>query len=89
MLGSNGVAQFGSSISSKGLSRTCLLGVTLTSITLLPTHCGQPSATLLPMQIIVPTSDTVRYTYLVDRLLAAGKHVLCVSEGGWVDGGSG
>lgn len=24
----------------------------------------------------------VRYTYLVDRLLAAGKHVLCVGETG-------
>jgi dynein heavy chain len=34
------------------------------------------------MQIIVPTSDTVRYTYLIDRLLAAGKHVLCVGETG-------
>ncbi len=34
------------------------------------------------MQIIVPTSDTVRYTYLIDRLVAAGKHVLCVGETG-------
>jgi dynein heavy chain len=33
-------------------------------------------------QIIVPTADTVRYTYLVDALLAAGKHVLCVGETG-------
>eukprot|EP00955_Chlamydomonas_euryale_P031479 330690-Chlamydomonas_euryale.AAC.4 len=33
-------------------------------------------------QIIVPTADTVRYTYLVDRLLACGKHVLCVGETG-------
>lgn len=24
----------------------------------------------------------MRYTYLVDRLLAAGKHVLCVGETG-------
>lgn len=30
----------------------------------------------------MPTSDTVRYTYLVDRLLAAGKHVLCVGDTG-------
>lgn len=36
----------------------------------------------LALQIIVPTSDTVRYTYLIDRLLAAGKHVLCVGETG-------
>ena len=35
-----------------------------------------------PLQIIVPTADTVRYTYLVDRLLACGKHVLCVGETG-------
>lgn len=33
-------------------------------------------------QIIVPTADTVRYTYLIDVLLAAGKHVLCVGETG-------
>jgi dynein heavy chain len=33
-------------------------------------------------QIIVPTADTVRYTFLVDALLAAGKHVLCVGETG-------
>lgn len=33
-------------------------------------------------QIIVPTADTVRYTYLVDKLLASGKHVLCVGETG-------
>ena len=32
--------------------------------------------------IIVPTPDTVRYTYLLDRLLVAGKHVLCVGETG-------
>jgi len=36
---------------------------------------------LLP-QIIVPTADTVRYTFLIDNLLAAGKHVLCVGETG-------
>ena len=33
-------------------------------------------------QIIVPTSDTVRYTYLIDRLLACNKHVLCVGDTG-------
>ncbi|KAF6265909.1 dynein heavy chain 2 [Scenedesmus sp. NREL 46B-D3] len=33
-------------------------------------------------QIIVPTADTVCYTFLVDALLAAGKHVLCVGETG-------
>jgi dynein heavy chain, axonemal len=32
--------------------------------------------------IIVPTADTVRYTYLVDILLKANKHVLCVGETG-------
>ncbi|KAG2485619.1 hypothetical protein HYH03_015682 [Edaphochlamys debaryana] len=32
--------------------------------------------------IIVPTADTVRYTYLVDRLVAAHRHVLCVGETG-------
>ena len=30
----------------------------------------------------MPTSDTVRYTYIVDRLLANNKHVLCVGETG-------
>lgn len=33
-------------------------------------------------EIIVPTADTVRYTFLIDRLLAAGKHVLCVGDTG-------
>ncbi|GLC56009.1 hypothetical protein PLESTB_001054700 [Pleodorina starrii] len=33
-------------------------------------------------EIIVPTADTVRYTYLVDRLVAAQRHVLCVGETG-------
>lgn len=33
-------------------------------------------------QTIVPTVDTTRYTYLLDVLLAAGKHVLCVGETG-------
>lgn len=33
-------------------------------------------------QIIVPTADTVRYTYVVDALLSAGKHVLCVGDTG-------
>ncbi|EFJ44217.1 dynein heavy chain 2, partial [Volvox carteri f. nagariensis] len=33
-------------------------------------------------EIIVPTADTVRYTYLVDRLVAAHRHVLCVGETG-------
>ena len=33
-------------------------------------------------QITVPTADTVRYTYLLDVLLAAGKHVLCVGDTG-------
>lgn len=33
-------------------------------------------------QIIVPTADTVRYTFVVDALLAAGKHVLCVGDTG-------
>ena len=30
----------------------------------------------------MPTSDSVCYTYLLDSLLAAGKHVLCVGETG-------
>ncbi|KXZ54227.1 hypothetical protein GPECTOR_5g319 [Gonium pectorale] len=33
-------------------------------------------------EIIVPTADTVRYTYLIDRLVAAQRHVLCVGETG-------
>lgn len=33
-------------------------------------------------EIIVPTSDTVRYTYLIDILLAHNNHVLCVGETG-------
>ena len=32
--------------------------------------------------IIVPTSDTVCYTYIIDMLLAQGKHVLSVGETG-------
>eukprot|EP00798_Chlamydomonas_sp_ICE-L_P022533 gene22533-29660_t len=32
--------------------------------------------------IIVPTADTVRYTYLIDRLVACNKHVLCVGDTG-------
>ena len=34
------------------------------------------------LQIIVPTSDTVRYVYLTDSLLACGYHVLAVGETG-------
>ena len=33
-------------------------------------------------QIIVPTSDTVCYNYLLRVLVAAGKHVLYVGETG-------
>eukprot|EP00898_Chlorokybus_atmophyticus_P004944 jgi/Chlat1/5450/Chrsp36S00417 len=33
-------------------------------------------------EIIVPTADTVRYTYIIDKLLRSGKHVLCVGETG-------
>ncbi len=36
----------------------------------------------LRAQIIVPTSDTIRYMYLLDKLVACGKHVLCVGETG-------
>ena len=36
-------------------------------------------------QIIVPTSDTVRYNYLLRILAAAGKHVLYVGETGTGD----
>lgn len=32
--------------------------------------------------IIVPTSDTVRYNFLIDRLSMIGRHVLCVGETG-------
>ena len=33
-------------------------------------------------EIIVPTADTVRYTFLIDALLKNDKHVLCVGETG-------
>ena len=33
-------------------------------------------------EILVPTSDTVRYTYVMDRLMASNRHVLCVGETG-------
>lgn len=33
-------------------------------------------------EIIVPTSDTVRYTYVIDQLLRNNCHVLCVGETG-------
>ena len=33
-------------------------------------------------EIIVPTSDTVRYTYVLDKLLLCGHHVLCVGDTG-------
>ncbi len=33
-------------------------------------------------ELIVPTADTVRYAFLIDRLLLAGGHVLCVGETG-------
>lgn len=33
-------------------------------------------------EIIVPTADTVRYTFLIDILLACNKHVLCVGDTG-------
>ncbi|KAG2439747.1 hypothetical protein HYH02_010624 [Chlamydomonas schloesseri] len=33
-------------------------------------------------EIIVPTADTVRYTYVVDKLVANQRHVLCVGETG-------
>lgn len=36
-------------------------------------------------QIIVPTSDTVRYTHITRALLCAGKHVLCVGDTGTGD----
>ena len=33
-------------------------------------------------EIIIPTADTLRYTFLLDRLAQAGKHVLCVGDTG-------
>lgn len=33
-------------------------------------------------EILVPTSDTVRYTFVLDKLLASSHHVLCVGETG-------
>lgn len=45
-----------------------------------------PSYTPDPKQdftsIIVPTVDTMRYTYIIDRLLLGGKNVLCVGATG-------
>lgn len=33
-------------------------------------------------QIVVPTADSIRYTYIIKALALAGKHVLCVGETG-------
>lgn len=33
-------------------------------------------------QIIVPTSDTISYTFVIDRLVRSGKHILCVGDTG-------
>ena len=33
-------------------------------------------------EVIVPTADTVRYTYVIDKLLRNDSHVLCVGETG-------
>ena len=45
-----------------------------------PPYVPDPDASF--SQIIVPTSDTVRYNYLLRILAAAGKHVLYVGETG-------
>ena len=45
-----------------------------------PPYVPDPDASF--SQIIVPTSDTVRYNYLLRILAAAGKHVLFVGETG-------
>jgi len=37
----------------------------------------QPFAT-----VIVPTSDTISYTFVIDRLVLRGKHILCVGDTG-------
>ena len=42
----------------------------------------RPNAETPFSEIIVPTADTVRYTYIIDRLLLSEKHVLCVGETG-------
>lgn len=45
-----------------------------------PPYVPDPDASF--SQIIVPTSDTVRYNYLLKILALAGKHVLFVGETG-------
>ncbi|KAK9803422.1 hypothetical protein WJX72_010826 [[Myrmecia] bisecta] len=41
-----------------------------------------PNADAPFASIIVPTADTVRYTFLLKALAGAGKHVLCVGDTG-------
>jgi len=44
------------------------------------TYAVNPEAAFA--EIIVPTADTVRYTYIIDALVKNDKHVLCVGETG-------
>lgn len=46
----------------------------------IPEFSISPTATY--SEIIVPTMDTIRYTYLMDLLLKRGKHVLCAGPTG-------
>ena len=48
-----------------------------------PPFVPEPDASF--SQIIVPTSDTVRYNYLLKILAVAGKHVLFVGDTGTGD----
>lgn len=49
-------------------------------ISTVPAFVPDPDASF--SQIIVPTSDTVRYNYLFRTLALAGKHVLFVGDTG-------
>ena len=46
----------------------------------IPEYVPNPDAPF--SQVIVPTADTVRYAYVIDKLLLSDKHVLCVGDTG-------